>query len=84
MITEQDLELLERLYTPLAKILLKHLREDHGYNSTGDRFATLSKENDELCGELASLKADYVKLQRINRELKKQNYNLILISEILE
>ncbi len=31
MITKQDLETLERLYTPLAKILLEHLRDDHGY-----------------------------------------------------
>ncbi|KKM86288.1 hypothetical protein LCGC14_1280590 [marine sediment metagenome] len=31
MITKQDLETLERLYTPLAKILLEHLRDDHDY-----------------------------------------------------
>ena len=45
MITKQDLETLERLYTPLAKILLEHLREDHGYKGYNPLIIHQDQEN---------------------------------------
>ncbi len=76
MITQQDFETLERLYTPLAKILNEHLRCDHGYAKKGKRFITLDAENrqqarrirklknelDELTEEFNSLTVDYHRL----------------------
>ena len=83
MITQQDLETLERLYTPLSKILREHLRIDHGYSSLGNRFAVLSNVNkqqakrirelmnevDETIKEFNSLKSDYEKILKINEYL---------------
>ncbi len=81
MITQQDLELLERLYTPLAKILLEHLRIDHGYTpgkkdslldinkQQADRIRDLTDLVDELTIELKSLKSDYEALHEIHNML---------------
>ena len=78
MITKQDLEVLERLYTPLSKILLEHLREDHGYNSSID-------QSNELVEEFYSLKVDYVELKRINQNLERENNFLMnIVSNRLE
>ena len=72
MITQQDLATLERLYTPLAKILSEHLRMDHGYSPSGDRFKVLFDENTELRKELADLKSDYEALSEINQKTEQE------------
>ncbi len=97
MITPEDLETLERLYTPIGKILHEHLRSDHGYeDSRTEKIFVITEKgyavvNDllrdeikELTSELASLKADYDRLLKINLKLERKNRKFILISEILE
>ncbi|KKM88747.1 hypothetical protein LCGC14_1255550 [marine sediment metagenome] len=78
MITEQDLALLERLHTPLSKIFLEHLREDHGYlileknplvdrcNQQAQEIQELKDEVNELTSELTLLRDDYEILRKIN------------------
>jgi len=78
MITKQDLETLQRLYTPLSKILLEHLREDHGYGivplesirvanrQQANRIRDLMDALDETTKEFNALKSDYEALREIN------------------
>lgn len=63
MITKQDLETLERLYTPVGKIFLEHLRVDHGYKKynpiaihqqQAERIRDLADAIDEATGELTT------------------------------
>ncbi len=77
MITKQDFETLERLYTPLGKILLKHLREDHGRGSPivlhqeqAKKIQDLQDEVDETIREFNSLESDYTELAKLNQRLE--------------
>ena len=89
MITKKDLKLLERLYTPLAKILLEHLRVDHEYavasedsiravnRLQAEEIRILRGELDELTEEFNSLRNDYMELQGINQDLEREKYTLL-------
>ena len=87
MITQKNLETLERLYTPLSKILLEHLRVDHEYipvskfqlnainQQQANRIRDLTDALDDTTKEFLSLKADYKELQEINQNLITENHS---------
>lgn len=69
MITQQDLKILDRLCSPFSKILLEHLRVDHGYVPILEGLSKndlLRNEVSELTSELKSLKFDYEALREIH------------------